>query len=168
MKYNQQKGYTYTMVIAAVAIMAIMAESATLLVSTQVIRDKEAELIFRGNAYKRAIESYYKAGKTVKTFPKNLDNLLNDPRYLNKHHIRQLYPDPITGNRWQLQLNGTGGITGVYSSSYAEPRKKSNFPVGYEQFEGTLSYSEWVFAYNPEIKKQQVKPISSKQSEDSH
>ena len=62
--------------------------------------DREAELLFRGQAYRRAIESYYRANGV---YPRALEDLLKDPRFPSKRHIRSLYPDPMgKGQAWLL------------------------------------------------------------------
>jgi len=131
-----------------VLIVAIFAEAASLLTSRTVQAGKEAELIFRGVAYQKAIKSYHQSGGT---FPRNLEDLLKDPRSPNRHHIRALYPDPMAqkGQEWLLIRSADGGIAGVASPSKREPFKKTHFPKDLEKFENAKSYSEWVFEYIP-------------------
>ena len=147
---NSQRGFTYLMVLAAVVIVAILAEAAVALSSRMAQADREAELLFRGQAYRDAIKSYYDAGTPVKTFPRALEDLLKDPRFANKHHLRALYADPFgQGKDWVLVRAADGGIAGVASSSKEEPLKKANFPKGLEKFEAAQSYSDWIFEYTP-------------------
>ncbi len=152
---GNQRGFTYVMVLAAVVVMGILAEAAVVLSSRLVQVDREAELLFRGHAYRRAIRSYYEAGKPIKAFPRDLDDLLDDPRFAHKRHLRTLYPDPLARDNkdkkgeWSLLRAPDGGISGVSSSSREEPLKQANFPKDLEKFEGAQSYSEWVFEYSP-------------------
>lgn len=150
---KRQSGFTYIMVLAAVVIIAILAEVATLLSSRIMRADREAELLFRGQAYRNAIKSYYESGKGVKTFPNNLEELLKDSRFAHKRHIRALYPNPMNDGEWTLVHSGSGGISGVVSSGSEEPLKQANFPLGLEKFEGAASYGEWIFEYVPKKKK---------------
>ena len=89
-KINTTKGFTYLVVLAVVVVMGISAEATVRLTSTILKREKEKELLFRGQAYANAIESYYLASKTTKSFPRNLKDLLKDTRYLKKRHLRKL------------------------------------------------------------------------------
>ena len=141
------KGYTYLVVIVAVMIMGIFAQVVT--VSSQHLKrqDREAELIFRGMAYVRAIESYYLAKKDKPMFPRDLEDLESDGRFLYKRHIRKLYIDPITNSDWQIIRSVDGGIAGVASSSSLEPLKKNNFPLELNALTGSEKYSEWFFEY---------------------
>lgn len=140
-------GFTYLLVLVLVAILMIMSGAGTLMISNVVKREKENEVLFRGHAYIQAICSYYQAGKTVKQLPRNLDDLLQDPRYALRRHIRVLYDDPISGREWQLIRSEDGGIQGVVSSSDAAPLKRAFFPPGLETFEEATSYSEWHFRF---------------------
>lgn len=147
---NNQRGFTYVMVLAALVIVGILAESAVALSSHMNQADREAELLFRGQAYRHAIQSYYEAGNPVKTYPRALEDLLKDPRFPNKHHLRALYADPVNaGKEWTLIRAPDGGIAGVASASKEEPLKKANFPKGLEKFEAAQSYADWIFEYTP-------------------
>lgn len=147
---GNQKGYTYVLALAAVLIVAIFAEAASVLTSRTVQAGKETELIFRGLAYKNAIKSYYQSGGA---FPRNLEDLLKDPRSPNRRHLRALYADPMAkeGQEWLLIRATDGGIAGVVSQSKREPLKKTNFPKDLEKFENATSYSEWIFEYTPQL-----------------
>lgn len=153
---KSQRGFTYILVMVALVVIAILAEMASVPYQYRIKRDKEAELLFRGQAYMRAIESYYHAKKELKIYPKNLEDLLNDPRFAHKWHIRQLYTDPLTGEDWQLIRAPDGGIAGVVSSSRDIPLKQSNFPKQLKQFTGAEQYSDWTFEY----KAQETPPAS--------
>lgn len=105
--------------------------------------DREAELLFRGAAYRNAIKSYYESGKPIKTYPRSLNDLMNDPRRVHKSHLRMLYSDPFAKEKgeWNILRAFDGGISGVSSQSTAMPIKTDNFRRGYEKFEGATSYS---------------------------
>lgn len=147
-------GYTYILALAAVVILGITAQTVFTLSSHQVRLEREAQLLFRGTAYKKAIERYYHAGGSA-NYPKNLDDLLRDRRFPNKvHHIRALYPDPMNPDSdWTLIRAPGRGISGVISGSTKKPVKQANFPLGMESFEGAQSYSDWVFEYIPASRK---------------
>jgi type II secretory pathway pseudopilin PulG len=140
------------MVLAAVVVVGILAQAAVPLSSRVAQADREAELLFRGQAYRSAIKSYYEAGKPIKAFPRALEDLLDDPRFPRKRHLRTLYPDPMARGgkgEWTLVRAADGGISGVASASGEEPLKQGNFPLDLEQFAGAKAYSDWIFEYRP-------------------
>lgn len=155
------------MVLVAIIVVGILAEVATV-ASTRVVKtEREAELLHRGQAYRNAIRSYYEAGVPVKSYPRNLEDLLSDPRFPNRHHMRALYPDPLTQvdmHTWQLIPALDGGISGIASRSTEEPLKKANFPPGLEHLSGARTYSEWRFEYVPSSTSP-VRPSSTGRSE---
>ena len=149
---SREGGFTYVLVLVAVVVLAIVVEVTTAL-SSQVKRaEQEAELLYCGMTYRNAIRSYYRANGT---YPQALDDLVRDNRHPDKHHLRALYPDPMTAlgaenGGWTLVRDSDGGIRGITSTSSVEPRKKVNFPKGFEKFENATSYTQWVFEYIPE------------------
>jgi type II secretory pathway pseudopilin PulG len=146
---SSQKGFTYAAVLAAVVIVGIAGELTYLSTVRIVQGDREAELLFRGQAYYRAIASYYKANGS---YPRSLEDLLVDPDSPSMRHIRALYQDPMAkeaGQDWLLIPSSDGGIGGVASRSTDRPFKTANFPVAFSKFDGAQSYSEWVFEYAP-------------------
>src|SRR5512145_2634750 len=91
-----QAGFSYVMVLAALVIIGIVVEAAHVTTWYLLQADREAELLYRGQAYKRAIQSYYDASPTpVKTYPRALEDLVKDPRSPSKRHLRALYRDPM-------------------------------------------------------------------------
>lgn len=152
---DNQSGFTYLLVLIAVVVIGIIVGGATTLVSFVVQQDREAELLFRGLAYKNAIERYYLAGKGIKVFPQSLDDLLKDPRVPGvRRFLRRLYKDPMSPEKedefnWDVLRSGDGGIQGVVSRSMLEPIKQAGFPKGLELFEQQKSYNNWQFLYVP-------------------
>jgi type II secretory pathway pseudopilin PulG len=144
-----ESGYAYVLLLVMVLVLGILAAAGATLTSQEVRRDQEAELLFRGMAYRQALQSYYQASP-LRAYPKRLEDLLQDPRVQHRQHLRKLYPDPF-GEGWSLVLSADGGITGVASRSKQEPLKQAGFPQGMESFEGAKSYADWVFlARDPE------------------
>ena len=154
---NNQRGFTYVMILVAVIVIGMFAEVATTYTSRAKQMDREAELLFRGIAYRAAIRSYYESGKPVKTYPKSLDDLVKDPRTAHKSHLRALYPDPFgkENGEWRLLRAKDGGISGVSSQSSEMPLKTGNFRPEFEKFEGATSYADWIFEYVPKVLPQQ-------------
>lgn len=142
-------GFTYIAVLAAVVILGIVAEAAQLASWRALRADREAELLFRGQSYQRAIASFHKANGA---FPRTLEALEKDPSSAARRHIRTLYRDPVAKDEkgaWRLVHAPGGGIAGVASASGDEPLKQANFPPEFERFTGAKAYSEWIFEYVP-------------------
>jgi len=161
---NSQRGFTYAMVLAAIVVLGILAEVAVVSTTHVVKRGHEQELLFRGTAYRDAIRSYYEAGSPARSFPRNLEDLLSDPRFPNRHHLRALYADPMTRDdkgEWLLLRAPDGGISGVSSRSTDEPLKKANFPPGLEHLASAKTYTDWTFEYQAAGVVRSRPPISS-------
>jgi type II secretory pathway pseudopilin PulG len=124
--FKKEKGFTYIGLMIAVAMTGAGLAAYGEFASHAALREKEAELLFRGNQYREAIASYY---KKEKRYPQSLEQLLKDPRYpMPVHHLRKLYPDPMTGAAdWALIKAPEGGIMGVHSRSEEAPIKTGNF-----------------------------------------
>ena len=117
--------------------------------ATAVKREREAQLLFAGEQYRRAIESYWRASPVeAKALPTSFDVLLQDDRFpMPVRHLRRLYPDPIDAKSgWGLVKAGNG-ILGVYSRSEEIPLKHSGFPPHLVAFEGASSYKQWRFVF---------------------
>lgn len=165
---RRQHGFTYLGLLFAIAIMGAVLAAAGELWHTARQREKEAQLLFVGDAFRRAIGLYYeRTPGTVKHFPKTLDDLLRDNRYLTvQRYLRQIYPDPMTGKPdWGLVRAPDGGIMGVHSKSGEKPLKVGNFETPEDrQFTGKTKYSEWVFAYAPAAAQTQTQPAKPSQT----
>jgi len=145
-------GFTYVALLAAIVIIGIVLSAAGQYWSTALQREREAELLFRGEQYRLAIERYY-AAKPPPTLPASLENLLKDDRFPQaKRHLRRLFKDPITGEDFAVIRDKALGnrIIGVHSTSERTPIKQEGFPSPYEEdFKGKQSYKEWQFLFKP-------------------
>ncbi len=150
-KQNKANGFTLVIVLVAIVIVALLAERAIVFNSQRIKRDNEAELIYRGMAMQRAIASYYQAGNPKKYLPRSLDDLVMDPRFAHKRHLRTRYQDPITKGEWGILTGMDGGIAGVYSKSGDLPLKQGRFPATLAHFEGAVQYAHWHFEYKPTV-----------------
>lgn len=115
---------------------------------THAQRVKEAELLFIGNQFRRAIKSYYSmsAGGGARALPRSLDDLLEDPRFPTPvRHLRRMYKDPMTGQADWVLVQGAGGIIGIHSRSMASTMKRDDFLSQERDFHNKASYAEWVF-----------------------
>ncbi|SLM28665.1 conserved exported hypothetical protein [Desulfamplus magnetovallimortis] len=146
-------GFTYPAVLAMVVIIGIASTSAQKSWTTIVKREKEKELLFRGDQFCKAIESYYRASEDKKkgNYPPSFDDLLKDSRFpAVKRHLRKVYIDPMTGsNDWGMIYTPDRRIKGVFSKGQGEPLKKNGFSVRYSHFNDKVQYSEWKFVYTP-------------------
>lgn len=148
---SPQRGFTYVGLLVAVALAGVALAAAGTLWSTTARRDKEAELLFVGDQFRRAIGSYYDGTPGAKRYPLKLEELLEDKRLaVTRRHLRQLYPDPTTGRPdWDLVRLPDGAIVGVRSRSEAKPLKTANFAPHDASFEGAATYRDWVFSPAP-------------------
>ena len=143
------RGFTYLTVLFIVALMGAGYATVGEMWQTASTRDREAELLYVGNQYRRAIERFYLNGP--KRYPRSLEELLKDPRSpTTQRYLRKLYPDPLTGSaEWGLVKAPDGGIMGVHSRSEDVPLKKASFKVRDAGFEAAKTYADWKFIYVP-------------------
>lgn len=144
----------YLAVLLFVAITGAALAAAGTLWHTAQVREKERELLFAGNEYRRAIQLYYlNSLGGLRQYPRELADLLKDPRLpAVRRYLRKLYRDPMTGKaEWGLVKNPDGGIIGVYSLSDEAPFKTANFRKGDAEFEGKEKYSDWKFVYRSAV-----------------
>ncbi len=120
-KQVRQRGFTYLWLLFAIALAGAALAAIGERVSVAVQREKEAELMFRGQAIERAIASYWAATPAaVGALPHSLNDLVEDRRGVaTVRHLRRVYPDPFTGLAdWALITTQDGaGIRGVHSRS---------------------------------------------------
>lgn len=166
-KLSNQHGTILLMVLVSVALLGLMSGIAGSSWQTIVQRAKEADLLWKGNQIRLAIGSYYETSHTgsatPKAFPSELDFLIKDPRFLEtRHHLRRLYPDPMTGEDWEIIKDTNGRITGVRSSSDKEPFKQDDFTEENKSFADQQSYRDWQFIYLPQKKSVSKNSHSSK------
>jgi len=144
-------GFTYIALLVAIVIIGITLGSAAKSWQHVSQRDKEEELLFRGNQYRLAIENYYNA-QGRRQFPNSIEDLLMDNRTpAGKRHLRQQYKDPITGEDFELvrDMFHGNGIKGVYSKSEKTPIRQTGFPEELKDFEGKTRYNDWQFIKEP-------------------
>lgn len=146
--HSRQCGFVLIWLLFFVAALGVGMAAMGIVWKTAAQRGNESELLFVGDQYRRAIESFWKATPgSEKHLPKSLDDLLLDPRFPNTvRHLRQRYRDPMTADgAWGLVKKEDGGILGVYSLSEAAPFKTGGFEKIYQTFEGATHYRDWIF-----------------------
>ena len=160
--FRQKYGFSYISALIFVSVMGISLTAASTYWSTIIKRDKEQELLFRGDQIRRAIESYFNGGPGGKgeQYPGSLKDLLKDPRYPSMtKHLRKIYEDPMTDDgQWGIIMASGGRIKGVFSKSKDKPLKIGDFPKGYESFENAEKYSDWKFTHPLEKKSASAPP----------
>jgi type II secretory pathway pseudopilin PulG len=146
-----QRGITFLAVLLAVAILSVGLSAAATLWSTAAQRDREAELLFVGEAYRSAIAHYARSGSGAGGLPRELSDLIEDRRTpVVRRHLRKLYADPMTGQLdWELIRTPDGGILGLHSASKKAPIKRANFPAHEADFVDAECYCDWLFVFKP-------------------
>lgn len=147
---RREFGFSYLGILFAIAITSVALAGMSVLWSMERKREKEAELIAIGMEFQRAISLYYgRSPGAVKRYPRSLDDLLEDKRFLTpQRYLRQIYVDPMTGKReWSLIQAPEGGFMGVHSTSSEPPLKRVGLPAALEVPESASRYSDWRFIY---------------------
>jgi type II secretory pathway pseudopilin PulG len=105
MKRTNDLGYAMAALLVGMSIMAVALSVALPIWSTAAKREREAELIFRGQQYARAVSLFQR--KYANAFPPNLDILLNE------RFLRKKYKDPMTEDgEFQLLYAGNQPASG--------------------------------------------------------
>lgn len=144
---SAQSGFSYLFALFAIVLVGLSMMGANKQWTTMMQREREAELLFRGHQYSRAIATYVEAVPGARQYPQRVEDLIKDPR-TSKRHLRTAYKDPITGGPF-FAMPCRDRIKGVYSSSQAATLKHDNFPPEYERFRSATSYRGWIFQYEP-------------------
>jgi type II secretory pathway pseudopilin PulG len=159
----RERGFTYLTALFVVAILAGGLALTGTVWEQAAAREREAELLFIGHQYRRAIGLYYDSTPgAVKRYPQALEDLLKDPRQpATQRYLRRLYPDPLGGKEWGVVKGSDGGVAGVYSLSEATPIKVAGFKVRDAAFEGAQKYADWKFMHTPAAAAPGTKPAAA-------
>ena len=125
-KYLQEEGYSMASLLVILSVLSVALGFLLPVWETVIKREREAELIFRGEQYARAIGLYQR--KYANAYPKSIDDLLNE-RFLRKEYI-----DPMTSDG-QFELIFEGELT--QSNSNNEPLQ-----VGFTSRDLSLGFDE--------------------------
>jgi hypothetical protein len=95
-----QRGYALLFAMFLVATLVILGTAASRVIRTEGLRQKEEELVWRGNQYVRAIRLYFRKNGR---FPKNLEDLTKY-KFGEVRYIRRAYKDPLNNEdgSWRL------------------------------------------------------------------
>lgn len=146
---RRQDGITYLWVLFLVFLMSIGLGKALDVYSLTMQRQKEQELLYVGDIYRRAIQEYYLEGPGgQRKYPESMNDLLLDKRFVTvRRHLRRAYVDPLTGKALRQLRSPEGGIWGVASNSGGSPIKVNGFPSEYEAFSSARTYQDWQFLF---------------------
>ena len=148
-------GYVMVVLLIAMAVTAVWMTAALPSWRQQVIREREAELVFRGEAIARAIFLYRQ--KNGQALPPSIDILVSQ-RYLRKKYL-----DPITGKDFFV-VGGAAAVPGGTGRGGATPgaaggpamqggiigvRSTSN-DLSIRIYNNQQTYSQWAFDFTLE------------------
>src|SRR6266481_9527199 len=104
---RNQGGYALLLVVFFTALLVVGTMSVGLRVLTEGKREKEQEMIWRGQQYTRGIKLYY---RKLGRFPNSMDDLVK-PKVGNLRFMRQAYKDPMNkeDGAWRLIYVGPAG-----------------------------------------------------------
>jgi len=110
---REEQGYILITLLLFVALLAISMVALAPVLSQQIKRDREEELIHRGVQYSRAIKHYFKKFNRYPTRIEDLEDT-NNLRFLRKR-----YKDPVTGKDFKIlhlgdvQMSSNPGLAGA-------------------------------------------------------
>src|SRR5215471_16137838 len=113
-KSKQERGYILLSIMLLMTLMLIALTIEAPRIAQQIKREKEEELIHRGNEYKTAIKKFFR--KTGR-YPATLDDLVSTN---NMRFLRKRYVDPFTGkDDWRLLHPGEVQISPLQQGKIA-------------------------------------------------
>lgn len=103
-RYGGEAGYTLALVMVMASVLLVALSEAVLNWQTAVKREREEELIFRGEQYQRALNLWYvhwsrTLGAPQVAYPSTVEALLNTN---NKRFLRKPWTDPVTNEEWRF------------------------------------------------------------------
>ena len=153
-------GFTYIGLLVAIVLIGGALAAVGEVWSTQSQREKEVELLYRGDTIRKAIGAYVFGPGGSGRYPQELEDMVQDQRSPQvTRYLRRVYEDPMTGMAdWTLIRAPDGGIMGVASSSKDAPLKVRGFNAADEFFRDATCYCDWQFIYVPPLRKAVVTP----------
>ena len=90
-------GFALPALLVALAIGGLWTTRAHEPLAHRMAREREIELRFRGEAYASAIRSFFlaEADPALRRLPSGVEELVRDPRFPDRRHLRQAYADPL-------------------------------------------------------------------------
>lgn len=108
-RWTAERGYAMAALLVLMSVMAIAMSTALPVWHTMMQREKEDELIFRGNQYAHAIAMFQRMYGGA--FPPNVDVLVREK------FLRKKYKDPITGGDFQVVSPGDPAAAALLPSA---------------------------------------------------
>ena len=124
-----ENGFVYLWALFAVALAGIVMAGTGQVWQAKSQREKEAELLYIGEEFRKAIMSYYNTG--TKQYPESLEDLLQDKRTpAIKRHLRKIYKDPVINTaEWGIVEEPPSGSAAAANKNAApgnSPASNSN------------------------------------------
>jgi hypothetical protein len=126
---KNQGGYALLLVVFLTALLVVGTLSIGLRILTEGKREKEQEMIWRGQQYTRGIKLYY---RKLGRFPTSMDDLTK-PKIGNIRFMRQAYKDPMNkeDGSWRLIYVGpAGNLIGSLNQSLSNVQMPSAGGIG--------------------------------------
>jgi type II secretory pathway pseudopilin PulG len=128
-----ENGFVYLWALFAVVLAGIVMAGTGQVWQAKSQREKEAELLYIGEEFRKAIMSYYNTG--TKQYPESLEDLLQDKRTpAIKRHLRKIYTDPVMNTtEWGIVEEPPPGSTAAANKTAApgnSPASKNNPTTG--------------------------------------
>lgn len=121
---SAEKGYILLIVMMMATILLISLAAAAPSIYVEGQREKEKELIFRGEQYARAIMLFH---QKFNRYPTSVKELLHTN---NMSFLRRAYPDPMTkSGKWRFVHATAGGVI-IDSKILGPPGQQKNSPLG--------------------------------------
>lgn len=127
-----ERGFTYLVLLFVLAMGAAGLGALATQWQAAAQREREAELLFRGQQFVQALGRFAAATPAGQPrAPRSLDDLLDDRRVTPAaQHLRRLYADPFTGQPdWRLLRDAQGGIVGLHSRATQRAWRRHDLPV---------------------------------------
>lgn len=135
-----QRGFVMAMLLALITIMGILLMKGIPAISTEVQREQEAELIFRGESIAKAIRIF--AAKSGR-YPMTLAEL----ETIKPRIIRKVYKDPMTeSGEWDFIYAVQPGATGDTRSLPIVGVKSKSQKDSFKIYNNKTIYSDWAFS----------------------
>lgn len=118
---RNDSGYMLLVLMIAVAVLTITMLSVARNYRRSILRDREVEMIHRGEQYMRAVQRYYRKNGS---YPPNLDALenTNKVRYLRKKYKDPMTPDGEWKPVYQTDVKlGVGGLMATGAQTSGNP-----------------------------------------------
>lgn len=154
-KLKTEKGFTLAALMVAIGVMSIMLAIALTVWSRVAQREREEELIFRGNQYVIAIDRFY---RKFNRLPLKLEELSKT------RCIRKLYLDPMTKDgEWELIYYSLASLKKGSPKNRRRPTKgiamraiigviSKSSEKALRPYKGKQHYNEWRFIYQVKTK----------------